>query len=154
MLSLDKDSYEETGLQGVHLSILGEKNHEISEVLCLLWSSQVSLVVKNPPAKARDTGSIPGWGEIPWNSKWQPTPVFLPRESHGQRSLVGYSPWGQRVRHDWATKHICRWLTASLNKLVTFFLKNKKYVMHHNTISENLTLNSGLWGGAYVTVKG
>ena len=27
---------------------------------------------------------------------WQPTPVFLPRESHGQRSLVGYSPWGRR----------------------------------------------------------
>ena len=28
-----------------------------------------------------------------WRSKWQPIPVFLPRESHGQRSLVGYSPW-------------------------------------------------------------
>ena len=31
--------------------------------------------------------------------KWQATLVFLPRESHGQRSLVGYSPWGRRVRH-------------------------------------------------------
>ena len=30
--------------------------------------------------------------KIPWNRKWQPTPVFLPGESHGQRSLVGYSP--------------------------------------------------------------
>ena len=29
-----------------------------------------------------------------WRKKWQPTPVFLPRESHGQRSLMGYSPWG------------------------------------------------------------
>jgi len=29
-----------------------------------------------------------------WLSKWQPTPVFLPREFHGQRSLAGYSPWG------------------------------------------------------------
>ena len=28
--------------------------------------------------------------------KWQPTPVFLPRESHGQRNLVGYSPWGHK----------------------------------------------------------
>ena len=28
-----------------------------------------------------------------WRRKWQPIPVFLPRESHGQRSLVGYSPW-------------------------------------------------------------
>ena len=37
--------------------------------------------------------------------KWQPTPVFLPGESHGQRSLVGYSLRGhKRVRHDQATK--------------------------------------------------
>ena len=33
-------------------------------------------------------------GKILWRRKWQPTPVFLPGESHGQRSLVGYSPWG------------------------------------------------------------
>ena len=32
--------------------------------------------------------------KIPWRRKWHPTPVFLPGESHGQRSLVGYSPWG------------------------------------------------------------
>ena len=38
----------------------------------------------------------------PWKSKWQCTPVFLPGKSYGQRSLVGYSPWGcKRVRHDW-----------------------------------------------------
>ena len=35
-------------------------------------------------------------GKIPWRRAWQPTPVFLPRESHGQRSLVGYSPWGHK----------------------------------------------------------
>ena len=53
-------------------------------------------VVKNPPANAGDTGdtgSIPGSGRFPWRRKWQPTPVFLPGESHGQRSLVGYSSW-------------------------------------------------------------
>jgi len=33
--------------------------------------------------------------EDPWRRKWEPTPVFLPGESHGQRSLVGYSPWGR-----------------------------------------------------------
>ena len=32
--------------------------------------------------------------KIPWSRKWQPTPVFLPGQFHGQRSLVGYSPWG------------------------------------------------------------
>ena len=34
------------------------------------------------------------YGEYPWRRKWQPTPVFLPGESHGERSLAGYSPWG------------------------------------------------------------
>ena len=32
--------------------------------------------------------------KIPWRRKWQPTPVFLPRDSHGQRNLAGYSPRG------------------------------------------------------------
>ena len=35
-------------------------------------------------------------GEDPWRKKWQPTPVFLPGKSQGQRSLVGYSPWGHK----------------------------------------------------------
>ena len=34
--------------------------------------------------------------KIPWRRKWQPTPVFLPGKSHGQRSLAGYSPWGHK----------------------------------------------------------
>jgi len=34
--------------------------------------------------------------KIPWRKTWQPTPVFLPGQSHGQRSLVGYSPWGHK----------------------------------------------------------
>ena len=35
-------------------------------------------------------------GKIRWRSKWQPTPVLLPGKSHGQKSLVGYSPWGRK----------------------------------------------------------
>ena len=35
-------------------------------------------------------------GEDPGKRAWQPAPVFLPGESHGQRSLVGYSPWGHK----------------------------------------------------------
>ena len=42
---------------------------------------------------------------FPWRRKWQPIRVFLPGESHEQRSLVGYGPWGHRVRHDLVTKH-------------------------------------------------
>ena len=46
--------------------------------------------VKNLPANAGDPGLISGVWKIPWRRAWQPTPVFLPRESHGQRSLAGY----------------------------------------------------------------
>ena len=48
------------------------------------------------------------WVEkIPWRRKWQPTLVFLPWKSHGQRSLGGYNPWGhKRVRHNFLTKHL------------------------------------------------
>ena len=51
--------------------------------------------VKNPPANSgghKRHGFGPWVGKIPWRRVWQPTPVFLPGESHGQRSLVGYSP--------------------------------------------------------------
>ena len=60
------------------------------------------------------SGEEPGWqcgrrkrrgldpwvGKTPWRRKWQPTPVFLPGKSNGQRSVAGYSPWGSRVGHD------------------------------------------------------
>ena len=50
-------------------------------------------------------GFDPWVRKILWRRKWQPTPVFLPGKSHGQRSLVGYSPWGhKRVGRDWVTK--------------------------------------------------
>ena len=52
--------------------------------------------VKNSPADAENMGSIPGSGRSPWRREWQPTPVFLPGEFHGQRSLVGYSPLGHK----------------------------------------------------------
>ena len=53
---------------------------------------------KVPTANAgdlRDTASIPGLG-IDLRKAWQPTPVFLPRKSQEQRSLVGYSLWGHK----------------------------------------------------------
>ena len=44
----------------------------------------------------RRRGFDPWVGKIPWRRTWQPTPVPLPGESHGERSLVGYSPWGRK----------------------------------------------------------
>ena len=54
---------------------------------------------KNPPANARDPSLVFWVGKIPWRRAWQPTAVFLPGESHGQRGLAGYTG-SQKVRHD------------------------------------------------------
>ena len=54
---------------------------------------------KEPTCQCRrlKRGEFYPWvGKIPWRKAWQPTPVFLPGESHGQRSLVGYSPQGHK----------------------------------------------------------
>ena len=56
-------------------------------------------MVKNLPANKGDTGdegSVSGSGRYPGRKKWQPTPVFLPGEFQGQRSLAGYIPWGHK----------------------------------------------------------
>ena len=64
----------------------------------ILNHSQASLVaqmVQNLPAMQETQVQSLDW-EDPWRRKWQPTPVSLPGESHGQRSLVGYSPQGRK----------------------------------------------------------
>ena len=59
------------------------------------WPPQVAPVVKKPPADAgRPKRFIPWVGKVPWRRAWQPTPVFSPGPSRGQRSLADYSPWG------------------------------------------------------------
>ena len=51
---------------------------------------------KESSCQSRRHGFDPWVGKIPWRSKWQPTPVFLPGKFHGQRSLRGYSPRGPK----------------------------------------------------------
>jgi len=46
--------------------------------------------------RRRRHGFDPWVREIPWSGKWRTTPVFLPGQFHGQRGLVGYSPWGHK----------------------------------------------------------
>ena len=53
--------------------------------MCIVWAS----LVKNPAANGGRQGLDPWVRKSPWRSKWQPTPLFLPGKSHGQRSLVG-----------------------------------------------------------------
>ena len=67
------------------------------------------LVVKNPPANAGDAGSITRWRRSP--GEGNVTPLQYSCLGNGQRSLVGYNPWGhKRVRHDLATKQQVLWM--------------------------------------------
>ena len=54
-------------------------------------------------------------GKIPWRRKWQPTPVFLPGESHGVRSLAGYSPQGRKGLPWWLRWLRITWDAGNLN---------------------------------------
>ena len=56
-------------------------------------ASLVAQTVRNLPAMQERPRFDPWAGKIPWTRKWQPTPVFLPGEFHGQRSLECCSPW-------------------------------------------------------------
>ena len=61
----------------------------------------------------------PWVGKIPWRGKWQPIPVFFPGESHGQRSLAGYGPWGHRESD--TTEWLSAWWITRTTKLSFFF---------------------------------
>ena len=88
---------------------------------------QVALMVKNLPANAGDIRKLrfdPWVRKILCRRKWQPAPVFLPGESHGQRSLAGYSPWGcKELGMTEATEymHICIERERQRKKLPCFF---------------------------------
>ena len=47
--------------------------------------------------QCRRHGFNPWVGKMSWRRKWQPTPVFFPGKSHGQKSLASYSPWGHKI---------------------------------------------------------
>ena len=87
MLSQRKD--------GVRRSILGKLDY--LKKIRNIWKR-----VKNA-CQCRKHEFSPWVGKIPWRTKWLPTPVFLPGEFHGQRSLAGHSPWGHRVGYAWVT---------------------------------------------------
>ena len=70
---------------------------------------------KESACQCRRPGFNPWVSKIPWRRKWQPTPVFLPRESYGQRSLVGYSldckEWDmtEHAHSEWNARYTERW---------------------------------------------
>ena len=78
-------------------SVSGTFIHHSTCIYYTFMTSLVAQMVKRLPTM-RETWvqSLPWVGKISWRRKWQPTPVFLPGESHGQRSLAGYSPQGHK----------------------------------------------------------
>ena len=73
-------------------------------------------------------------GKIPWRREWQPTPVSLPREFHGQRSLVGYSPWDHKE-----SENTAEWLTLHTSDLDS-----------HSPVHWNLGIKNTPWGCDWV----
>ena len=79
---------------------------DLAKKICILYRATLSLRSfpggssgTEPTCKGRRHKRCefdPWVGKIPWRRLWQPTPVFLPGESHGQRSLAGYSSWGHK----------------------------------------------------------
>ena len=79
-------------------SLLSIRIHQLMESEHI---SEASRVHSGKESACQCVGRIrcvfdPWMGKILWRRKWQPIPVFLPGASHGQRSLVGYSPWGHK----------------------------------------------------------
>ena len=62
----------------------------------ITWSFPGGSDGKEPACNAGDPGSIPRSRKIPWKREWLLTLAFLHGEFHGQRNLVGYSPWGRK----------------------------------------------------------
>ena len=85
----------------------------------------------------------PWVGKVLWRRKWQAIPVLLPGKSHGWRSVVGYSPWGGRVGHDWAT---------SLGHLVLVLGCKSPGAMRSSSSSMNSL--SIWWGRGFTAAKG
>ena len=96
------DSFPTPGSEGPPASVPGAapgsgRTGSISHVLLSGFPGGAS--GKEPACQRRRhkrRGFDPWVGKVPWRRSRQPTPVFLPGESHGQRSLAGYSPWGRK----------------------------------------------------------
>ena len=114
-------------------------------------ASLVAQLVKNLPVIQETWVQSLGW-EDPWRREWQPTPVFLSGESHGQRSLVGYSPWGPKESDTTEVTYLC-WhgalgLFTTAAALFFFFwaCKNALLLTHMKLgVTTWFALVSGAW---------
>ena len=84
---------------------------------------------KASACNAGDLGLIPGSdsrvGKIPWRRKWQSTLALLPGKSHGQRSLISYSPWGRKESDTTERLHFHREVTGTGFTLTSETIENQ-----------------------------
>ena len=117
----------------------GYRERKILSMNAISTSEHYVLVVKNLPANVGDIrhGFNPWVGKIPCRRKWQPTPVFLSGQAHGQRSLVGYSPWGPKesdTNEHLSTQHtLCvlgmwKWKMTPLPSRSSEFMEKKRKI--------------------------
>jgi len=103
-----------------------EKHHLFSLKNCFSQESHMWLLncsKSNPDLLQCRKSAFDSWvGKICWRREWQPTPVFLPGESHKQRSLAGYSSWGSRKLN----------ITEQLTHTHTHNNNNNKYILMFN----------------------
>ena len=111
------------------------------------WISQVALEIKNPPANAGDMrcGFDPWVRKIPWKA-WQPTPVSLAGESHGQRSLEGtvHRVTKSQTRLKRLSMHVCIYLSNQVSQ--------SRYIQNISTTLKILLqlIISYTWGSATI----
>ena len=104
---------------------------------------------KESACQCRRPGFDPWVKKIPWRRKWHPTPVFLPREPHGQRSLAAYSPWGgeeldstQQLNHH--HHHHLEWhLSPPSSQAVLDPLQGTRHLHRHSSSSSAACLFCG-----------
>ena len=111
-------------------------------IVCFYYQSNAGLMgfprrcsVKEPACQCRGhkrCGFDPWVGKMPWRRRWQPTAESLPSKSHGQRNLVGYSPWDYKHQtwlNNWAPAHTELWKSKCGKSFVLLSL-NFFFVTH------------------------
>ena len=147
--NLDKNKISQKSYLNTEKSL--NNFHTRTKSSALLPGKTSGSMVKNPSAK-QEMWLLSLAQEDPWRRKWQPSPVFLPGKSHGQRSLVGNSPWSPRVRHDLHHHHHhhhcdpcvlanmcdCYFFTSYNHYLTLFFSPSRKDLLKWSVIEISL----------------
>ena len=85
---------------------------------------------KEPTCQCRRHRFSPWVGKIPWRRKWQPTPVFLPENFQGQRSLAGYSPWDHKESDTNKQEYDLMLPRIQLQRGLKFLLNHASFIEH------------------------